>query len=65
MWRVMPLDCAITSVWPALRAVATPAELMLAIAGLVTDQVTELVMFEVVGLAEPICDVAIAVYCAV
>ena len=44
---------------------ATPAELMVATEGLLTDQPTEVVMLAVVGYALPIWLVPKAEYCAV
>jgi len=56
---------AVISTYPAPTAVASPEELMVAIFGLLVDQVTELVTLAVVMGPDPISSCANAVYCAV
>jgi hypothetical protein len=63
---IAPSDAtAVISTYPAPTAVASPEELMVAIFGLLVDQVTELVTLAVVMGPEPICSCAYAAYCAV
>jgi hypothetical protein len=63
---IAPSDAtAVISAYPAPTAVASPEELMVAIFGLLVDQVTELVTLAVVVGPDPICSCAYAVYCAV
>jgi hypothetical protein len=51
---VIPLDSAMTCVYPAPTAVTRPDELTTATLAFVTDQLTELDTFEVLGSPDPI-----------